>query len=77
MEPTFSTNRDVTAPVEVKGYIVVGDYEGYLHWLDSTTGEIVSRHELDSSGTHVAPIVYEDILYSQARNGDLQAIQTP
>ncbi len=71
------TNRDVTAPVEVKGYIVVGDYEGYLHWLDSTTGEIVSRHELDSSGTHVAPIVYEDILYSQARNGDLQAIQTP
>ena len=71
------TNRDVTAPVEVKDYIVVGDYEGYLHWLDSSTGEIVSRHETDSSGTHVAPIVYKGILYSQARNGDLQAIETP
>ena len=71
------TNRDVTAPVEVSDYIVVGDYEGYLHWLDRNTGEIVSRHELDSSGIHVSPVVYEGVLYSQARNGDLQAITTP
>lgn len=71
------TNRDVTAPVQVNDYIVVGDYEGYLHWLDITSGEIVSRHEVDSSGIHVAPIVSGGILYSQARNGDLQAISTP
>lgn len=71
------TNRDVTGPAEVSDYIIVGDYEGYLHWLDSSTGEIVARHELDSSGIHVAPIVQDGVIYSQARNGDLQAIKTP
>lgn len=71
------TNRDVTGPVEVGSYIVVGDYEGYLHWLDSTTGEFVARHHLDSSGVHVTPTVQDGIIYSQARNGDLQAIKTP
>jgi len=71
------TNRDVTAPVAVGDYIVVGDFEGYMHWLNDSTGEIVSRHQVDSSGLHVAPIVQDDIIYSQARNGDLQAIKTP
>ena len=71
------TNRDVTGPVEVGNYIVVGDYEGYLHWLNSSTGEFVARHHLDSSGVHVTPTVQDDIIYSQARNGDLQAIKTP
>jgi len=70
------TNRGVTGPVAVGNYIVVGDFEGYLHWLDQTTGEIVARHEVDSSGLHTAPTVYKDIIYVQSRNGDLQAIKT-
>jgi len=71
------TNRDVTGPVEVGNYIVVGDYEGYLHWLDTGTGEVLARHHLDSSGIHVLPTVKDGVIYSQARNGDLQAIKTP
>jgi outer membrane protein assembly factor BamB len=70
------TNRGVTGPVAVGNYIVVGDFEGYLHWLDQTTGEIVARHEVDSSGLHTAPTVYKNIIYVQSRNGDLQAIKT-
>lgn len=68
------TNRGVTGPTVYKNYVVVGDFEGYLHWLDLDTGEIVSRNQVDSSGIHVAPTVNNGILYSQARNGDLQAI---
>jgi len=71
------TNRDVTGPVEIDKYIVVGDFEGYMHWLDRETGEIVSRHQVDSSGLHVTPSVLDGIIYSQARNGDMQAIKTP
>jgi len=71
------TNRGVTGPVSVGNYVVVGDFEGYLHWIDQSTGEIVARHEVDSSGLHTAPTVYKDILYVQSRNGDLQAIKTP
>ena len=71
------TNRGVTGPVPQGNYVVVGDFEGYLHWLDQDTGEIVSRHHVDSSGIHATPTVENNVLYSQARNGDLEAITIP
>ncbi len=71
------TNRGVTGPAAVGNYVVVGDFEGYLHWLDQETGEIVARHHVDGSGIHATPTVAEQILFSQARDGELQAIKTP
>ncbi|GAA0810669.1 outer membrane protein assembly factor BamB [Colwellia asteriadis] len=71
------TNRGVTGPAVVDNYIVVGDFEGYLHWLNQETGEIVARHEVDGSGIHSTPTVSDDVIYSQSRDGDLQAIATP
>jgi outer membrane protein assembly factor BamB len=71
------TNRVVTGPAVVGNYIVVGDFEGYLHFIDQATGDIVSRHEVDSSGLNITPTVHENIIYAQSRNGDLQAIKIP
>ncbi len=71
------TNRGVTGPAVVDDYVVVGDFEGYLHWLDQSTGQILSRHEVDSSGIHSTPTVVDDVIYSQSRDGDLQVIITP
>ena len=71
------TNRGVTGPAVLNNYVVVGDFEGYLHWLDLESGEIVARHQVDSSGIHSTPTVAKDILYVQSRDGDLQAIKTP
>ena len=70
-------NRGVTGPVVVDDYIVVGDFEGYLHWLNQETGEIVARHHVDGSGIHSTPTVVDNILYTQSRDGDLEAIETP
>ena len=70
-------NRGVTGPAIVDNYVVVGDFEGYLHWLNQETGEIVARHEVDGSGIHSTPTVVDNVLYSQSRDGDLQAIETP
>jgi outer membrane protein assembly factor BamB len=42
--------RDITAPVIVGNYLVVGDYEGYVHVLDKRDGRFVAR--------------FSDILYS-------------
>ncbi len=70
-------NRGVSGPAVIDDYVVVGDFEGYLHWLDQDTGEIVARHEVDSSGIHSTPTVIDNVLYSQSRDGDLQAIETP
>jgi outer membrane protein assembly factor BamB len=71
------TNRSVTGPAVVGSYIVVGDFEGYLHWLDQDTGQIMSRHKVDGSGIHSTPTVVDGKMYSQSRDGDLQVIITP
>lgn len=35
--------RALTAPVQQGNYIVVGDYEGYLHWLSKEDGHLAGR----------------------------------
>ncbi len=42
-EQTGLRKRGVTAPALDGDSLVVGDFEGYLHWLDKSTGEIVAR----------------------------------
>lgn len=67
-------NRRLTAPVEHQGYIVVGDAEGYLHWIDTLGGVFVSQKFVDGSGFLSQPIVADDLLIIQARNGKIYAI---
>ena len=71
------TNRNVTGPVVMGNYVVVGDFEGYLHWLNKDTGEIVAQHNVDGSGVYATPVVVDGVLYAQSRDGDLEAIKTP
>jgi len=71
------TNRGVTGPAVIDDYVVVGDFEGYLHWLNQSTGEIVARHHVDGSGVYTTPKTVDNVIYSQSRDGDLQAIITP
>ena len=71
------TNRGVTGPAVVGNYLAVGDFEGYLHFLDQETGEFVARHEVDSSGIYATPSVADKMIFTQARDGSLQAITLP
>ncbi len=71
------TNRGVTGPAVVGNYIVVGDFEGYLHWLDQETGEIVARYHVDGSGVYSTPTVKDNLLITQSRDGDIEVIETP
>lgn len=43
-------NRGLSAPEMYNGYLVVGDKEGYLHWLDMSTGGFVAQNKINSSG---------------------------
>jgi len=38
--------RGLSTPVITTTAIVVGDYQGYLHWLDKTTGVLVARQRV-------------------------------
>ena len=37
------TNRGLTRPAFYGNYVVVGDKEGYLHWIDTDIGSFVAR----------------------------------
>ncbi len=38
--------RALTAPVQQGNYLIVGDYEGFLHWLAKEDGRIVARSRI-------------------------------
>ncbi len=65
--------RSLTAPTVFGDYIVVGDFEGYVHWLLKDTGAIVAREHADSSGIMFAPLAADGLLYVQGRGGELSA----
>ncbi|PWC11075.1 outer membrane protein assembly factor BamB [Brenneria roseae subsp. americana] len=66
-------HRNLTAPVLFNGYLVVGDSEGYLHWLNTADGRFVVQQKVDSSGFLSKPVIASDKLLIQAKNGEVYA----
>lgn len=65
--------RDLTAPTPFAGSVVVGDFQGYLHFFDAATGELRARVRADSHRITSAPLVVNDTLYVLTDGGDLVA----
>jgi outer membrane protein assembly factor BamB len=65
--------RDVTAPTRFGAAIVVGDYKGYLHWLDPADGHFLARERAGSDRITAAPLVVGVNLYVQDEDGTLTA----
>ncbi|UZR27805.1 outer membrane protein assembly factor BamB [Methylococcus mesophilus] len=66
--------RRLTAPALVKDYLVVGDFEGYLHVLNKEDGRIVGRVQITDEPIEYPPVVYGDIVYVYATDGTLAAV---
>ncbi len=71
------TNRQVTGPAVIENHVVVGDFKGYLHWLDKESGELVAQYRLDGSSVYTTPTVKDGLIYAQSEDGDLKVISTP
>lgn len=69
--------RKPTGAADNEDYIVVGDFEGYLHWLDKSTGEFVARTHLDRYGVAHAPIVTDEYVIATTRYGYLHVLENP
>ena len=65
--------RAVTAPMPLGEYIVVGDLEGYLHWMRKEDGRFAARIALDSSPITVPPLAIDDTLVALSSSGTLSA----
>jgi outer membrane protein assembly factor BamB len=66
--------RSVTAPYAVGDFVVVGDFEGYLHGLKREDGNFAARIDLDGGAIVTAPIGLDDGLLVQTRGGDLYSL---
>lgn len=65
--------RGLTAPALSGDTLVVGDFEGYLHWLDVTTGQLLARGKTGGGRMTNAPVVAGDLLLLETDSGEVQA----
>lgn len=64
--------RVVSGPASMGNYVVVGDAEGYLHWLNKQDGRIGGRLRAGSA-IYASPVVKDNVLYSFTDSGYLLA----
>ena len=63
--------RRLTAPVVFGEYVVVGDFEGYLHLVSARTGAIAGRVRVGDDPINMRPVVSGQTLYVQTVGGML------
>jgi outer membrane protein assembly factor BamB len=68
--------RGLTAPAIDGDALVVGDFEGYLHWLDKATGTVVARQKADGERITNAAVAGETGVYVQTDSGKLLAYRS-
>ena len=69
-------NRYPSAPVIIGDSIIVGDLEGYLHWLDKESGETQQRISIGKDKISSVPLVMEDTVIVQTDGGNLVSVKT-
>jgi outer membrane protein assembly factor BamB len=68
-------NRQLTAAVVYDNYVVVGDFEGYVHWLSISDGRLLGRIQVSDSPIEAKPVIADGIVYIYAKDGTLAAIK--
>lgn len=64
-------NRRLTAPAVLGSTIVVGDYQGYVHFLSRADGSLMARLQINSDPITSPPISTERGVLIQTGNGNL------
>lgn len=66
--------RELTTPALYRDTLVVGDFEGYLHWLSQEDGKLLDRKKISDQRIFAKPLVHDDVLYIYASDGELTAM---
>jgi outer membrane protein assembly factor BamB len=71
--------REPTVPVAFQTTVVVGDFDGYLHFFSNFDGDPVARIRVGSKAVSTDPVVFADKLFVQSDDGSVTAytIQQP
>lgn len=66
--------RMLTTPVIQGNYVVVGDFDGYLHWMKLENGELVARVRVQNAFLRGTPVISDaGVLYALTAEGELAA----
>lgn len=68
--------RRLNAPITYGGYVVVADFEGYVHWLAADDGRFLARHRATSEPVRAPAALGENALFVLATSGELAALRT-
>jgi len=66
--------RAVTGPRTLGNYVVVADFQGYVHVLSQIDGRIVGRRQVDSDGVRASILAVDAPLYVYGHGGTLMAL---
>jgi outer membrane protein assembly factor BamB len=69
------SHRWMTTPVAMGDFLVLGDIEGYVHWLRREDGATVARYRLGKKGVRASPLVVGNRVYVASVDGKLAAYQ--
>jgi outer membrane protein assembly factor BamB len=67
--------RRLTAPLPFGQSVVVGDFEGWLHWLDALTGDFQARFRAGKAAFVTAPVAGGELLIVQDENDRVYALR--
>jgi outer membrane protein assembly factor BamB len=68
--------RQLSGPVLDHGRVVVGDYQGFLHWLNPADGSFVARHKVSRGRIDATPVEAGDLVLALTDRGELGAFRT-
>ncbi|MGB5488018.1 MAG: outer membrane protein assembly factor BamB [Lysobacterales bacterium] len=68
-------HRGLTRPEFYGSFIVVGDAEGYLHWINIDDGQFAAREKTGGKGFAGPPLVVGNTLYVMTKKGRLTAFR--
>jgi len=69
------SGRRLSAPAVDGDFLVVGDLEGYAHWLDRRTGKVMGRVRVGSAPIRARPVRSEQGLVILGAEGDLAVVR--
>jgi outer membrane protein assembly factor BamB len=67
--------RALSAPAVTSTAIAIADFQGYLHWLDKATGELVARQRVAKFRVSSPPVAYKDTVVVLTDSGRLAAFR--
>jgi len=68
------TYRELSPLVAFNNYLVVGDFEGYLHVLSQRDGHIMGRRKIDGDALSNPMVADDGVLYVLDNGGTLRAL---